>query len=689
MKINRTKITAIALFGLALLPRLPGLHLFLTSDERTNIFLAGSDVIAAFLQGNWRETYWHFYPGVTMSWLDAVGMAGQYWLEALRGGPLPPFSAYIYGDVLSLLVANRLPYAVLTALFVSVFYLLARQLLPHRIALLGALFVAFDPFFLAHSRVAHGDAPVAVFMVISALAFWVYGKRIGGPVGGRNRSGFKYLLLSAMAGGLAALTKAPGQFMALFAIGMAAIYAGLEWRQSKRDAARIFRHWLGVVIVWGLISLAVFIVFWPSMWVDPVGTLRQMLDETFGKVDEGHLVYFRGAATLKPGPWFYPIVIPYRMTPITLIGLLLTLPVLVSAIKSGIANRNSQFVIRNSLFIIWLFVIALLLFGNLSPKKQDRYLLPLFPLLDLLAAGGWLGLGAILNDQWSMIKSKFEIRNSQFPHPQSRIPYLQPSKLMLLIVLTLHTLPVFTFYPYYLTWFNPLLGGPARAVETTLVGWGEGMEQAAAWLNTHPNADNLYVASTPSQTLLPYFKGTGENFYTNDIALRADYVVLYVAQMQRLAPSPEIVRHYLAQTPEKVITIKGITYANIYANNKRILADMPPQAVPVNRGVDDQFRLAGYTFHNTELTLYWHTLAPLPADYTISVRANAANGARLAQHDSWPLDGLLPTSQWRPGDYVADAHQLELSPAELAQLQQFEVVVYNAQTGDTIFKAQF
>jgi hypothetical protein len=684
MKINQTKITAFLLFVLALLPRLPGLHRFLTTDESYFITTAGSNVLTAFLAGNFRATYWHFYPGVTLSWLESIGMVMQYGWLIFRGDVPPPFAAYLYGDVLALLTATRLPFAMLTALFIPVFYLLARQLMSARTALLAALLIAFDPFFLAHSRVAHGDAPVTVFMSISALAFWVYGKRIttvpeakrsGSESANQRSSDFKYLALSAAAGGLAALTKAPGQFMALFAIGMSAIYVGLAWRQNKSDAGRILRRWLGVVTLWGLISLALFILLWPSMWVDPIGTIRQMLTETFGKVEAGHLVYFMGAPTLNPGLWFYLVVIPLRMTPIALIGVLLTLPKLISGIKSYFTTNRSLFTVHYSLFAIWFFVIALLLFGNLSPKKQDRYLLPLFPMLSLLAAIGW---ESMIKFQISNFKSPFAIRHSNL---------LTKSALFLLLLL--HTLPVFTYYPYYLTYFNPLLGGPVRAVETTLVGWGEGMEQAAAYLNTKPNADSLYVAATPSQTLLPYFNGIGENFYTNDIALRADYVVLYVAQMQRLAPSPEIVRHYLSQTPEKTIAIKGIDYAHIYPNQKRILSDIPPTAIPLNIGVDNQFRLAGYTVDAPALTLYWHTLAPLPANYTISIRANAADGTRLAQQDSWPVNGLLPTTQWRQGDYIADTHTLELSPAELAQLHQFEIVVYNAQTGDTLFNAQF
>ena len=102
------------------------------------------------------------------------------------------------------------------------------------------------------------------------------------------------------------------------------------------------------------------------------------------------------------------------------------------------------------------------------------------------------------------------------------------------------------------------MGGMTHASETTLVGRGEGLEQAAAYLNGKAEATNMYVASNPSQTLLPYFAGTGENFYTNDVAFRADYVVLYISQVQRRSPSPEIIRYFQSREPEKVIFVKGV-----------------------------------------------------------------------------------------------------------------------------------
>ncbi|OQY30571.1 MAG: hypothetical protein B6243_10145 [Anaerolineaceae bacterium 4572_5.2] len=119
----------ISLFFIALLPRIFGLGQFLISDEHTNIHLAGSAALQAFLRGDFRATYWHFYPGVTMSWLDALGIGGLWLLERFTGATSLSLSAFADSDILHLLVAVRLPYALLTALFVPVVYVLLRELL--------------------------------------------------------------------------------------------------------------------------------------------------------------------------------------------------------------------------------------------------------------------------------------------------------------------------------------------------------------------------------------------------------------------------------------------------------------------------------------------------------------------------------------------------------------------------------
>ncbi|MFQ5612672.1 MAG: ArnT family glycosyltransferase [Anaerolineae bacterium] len=681
---------SLGLFLLALAPRLPGLGQFLTSDEQTNIFAAGSDVITALLRGDLAGTYWHFYPGVTMTWTDAIGL-GLGWLLARLGGDSSlAFSQYLYGNLVDLLVAARLPYAVLSALFSPALFVLLRRLFDDGLALAAALLVALDPFFLAHSRLAHGDMPVSVFMALSALAFFLH----------MRQNERKWLVFSGLMGGLAALTKAPGQFIAPFVIVVALghwLAASFQARQLDRTLAW---RWLVDLLIWGGVALLLFVALWPAMWVDPAGTVGRLLAETLGKVEEGHLVYFRGRPTLDPGLGFYLTVIPFRLTPLTSLGALLSLGLLGYGLlrRATLPDPDRRF--QAGLFLVWVFVVLILLGGNLSPKKQDRYLLPLFPMLDVLAALGWLGL-------WRLLES----RRRRGVVPVASSGTSRPALAVVLALVAAQAALSLPHHPYYLAYFNPLLGGLPRAVTTTLVGWGEGMEQAAAYLNQKPNAESLYVASTPSQTFLPYFAGRGENFYTNDVALRADYVVIYLAQKQRRAPSPEIVSYFEGQTPEYVVEIEDVPYVWVYANQPLITPEAPPDGSPANIGFGQVMRLAGYKLaaggeeDTLQATLFWHALPPIAGDtgpcreqvvervahlvcdrknYTVSARVVDAEGRMVGQHDSPPANGLLPTGQWRPGDYVRDAHAIPLPPELPAGRYRLETVVYQAETGQVL-----
>jgi hypothetical protein len=734
---------AVLLFLLALAPRLPALRLFLTTDEPFFVQEA-AEVSTALLRGDFQGTYWHFYPGVTISWLNGLGLGTQWLLARITGLTAQPFDAYTQRNILDLILAARLPYVLLAAVGVAGFYLLARRLLGHRVALLGALFIAFDPFFLAHSRVAHGDAPVTVFMGLSALAFFVYLQATslrgasGAPGVERKQAGRgrPWLIFSGVMGALAALTKAPGQFMLLFVITVGVgdwlITSRLSFPRGDPQVGkgrrirpldwRLARRRLTDLVLWGVVAALLFVALWPAMWVDPVGTIVRMLNETFGKVEQGHLVFFMGQPTLNPGPWFYPYVISLRLTPIVLIGALASALLVIGRLVDWKVGRlgdwaigkwvewktNGQRDASRGHFMaaawFWVFIVALLLFGDLSPKKQDRYLLPIFPFLDLLAAFAFVKVSKSASRQISKwTNTQHATRNTQHAI-RIILPFL---------LLIIHALPTLTAYPYYLAYFNPLLGGLPRALETTLVGWGEGMEQAAAYLNQCPDADQLYVAAVPAQTFLPYFRGKGENFYTNDVALRADYVVLYVSQVQRLAPSPEIVRYFRAMDAEHTVYVGGVPYAWIYPSPKLITGEMPSGAILANVGFGDQLRLAGYQISNPqsplaypparpgsrqraggqaistpdfptsnlEIVLYWHALAPMSTDYTVSVRLVAPDGTWVAQHDSWPAGGLLPTSQWRLGDYVSDAHSLALPASVVPGEHALQVVVYDAVTG--------
>ena len=170
------------------------------------------------------------------------------------------------------------------------------------------------------------------------------------------------------------------------------------------------------------------------------------------------------------------------------------------------------------------------------------------------------------------------------------------------------------------------------------------------------------------------------------MALRSDKVVFYISQLQRRAPSPEIVRAFSALEPEHVISVLGQPYAWIYDGPRVITTGLPEGVEPANTGFGDLVRLAGYSVTAEEgemlITLYWQALALMDKEYSISVRLLDEHGGWLAQQDGWPVNGLLPTTQFRVGDYVADEHRLEVeTPDEMAGVQ---VVVYDAVSGEAL-----
>jgi hypothetical protein len=65
-----------------------------------------------------------------------------------------------------------------------------------------------------------------------------------------------------------------------------------------------------------------------------------------------------------------------------------------------------------------------------------------------------------------------------------------------------------------------------------------------------------------------------------------------------------------------------------------------------------------------DVTFTWQSLAPLTEDYTVFVQILDENDTIVGQVDAWPVQGTLPTTQWRPGQIVTDPHTIQLS-AEL------------------------
>ena len=538
----------VLLLGLAL--RLHDLSAFLVHDEM-RWACRSVGFRTALAEHDWGETYRVGHPGVVTMWLGTLTIprgadAGEA-CEAFDDyrhfatDDLPATTKDALAQVGGMVFQGRFGVAVFTWLCVIVIYLLIRFLWDPTVAILSLILIALDPFQLALSRFLHTDAVLTGLMTLSVLGLLASMRR-----GTSHRAGMALVLTSGVAGGLAAVQKSPAAFLALFA-GLVLTVDLIRRGASRETLSRLIQ----ALALWGTSAAVVYTAAWPTMWSDPVGTIGKVLHTATRYAAEGHTPgnYFLGQPVHDPGWLFYPVAAIFRLSPLALFGLAFSL-VLIG--KKGI-RKDGTFHVLTLLVYSGLFAA----FMSLGDKMFDRYLLPVFPTLGIAAAAGlqWTGNRLL---RW------ITKRSESLPRPASAA-YPAVLVLVLLVVQMAILLP---HRPYYLTYYNPLVGGPKAAREALLMGWGEGYDQAAAYLNERDNAEQLHVTTPTTAAFAPLFRGETwpmDRYF----AWQSDYVVFYVSEMQR-RQQENLVEEYLldpSEEPEHVVSLQGVDYAWIYGND--------------------------------------------------------------------------------------------------------------------------
>ena len=523
--IERALLTLI--LGLSLFLRLSALDVFVTSDE--DLWYGRSKAFSeALRKHDWERTYQSGHPGVITMWLGAAadrwGLAQPAFLtgpglrQLMHASPPAPSTG-----LPPLTVGARMLVGLITWLGILAAYPLVRRLFGAPSGLLGTVLIALDPFFLTHSRFHHLDALLTTFMVLSLLSLLVFQFR-------RRHPG--YLLASAALAGLAVANKSPGVFLVPCA-GLILLSGSLFGKGLERR--REFLRAVGALAIWGLIAAVVFVAIWPAMWVKPLETLRQEFSVAKNYAENPHEAsnYFWFAVRPDPGPGFYPVAWAFRTTPWVLLGLLGWI----------IAWRKQKE--RGLAMVILLCALLYTVAMTAGQKKFDRYLLPIFPLLDLLAAVGWVALA----ERWRTASAARRI-----------VPVLAAGLIVGQLIL------VWPTRPYYHTYYNPAVGGSRTAPQILVMGWGEGLDRAAAYLNTKPDADKLIASSWHKMEFAYFFRGT--TIQTQHYLRKAepDYYSLYYSVLQRHL-MPEISEPLLAYgPPEFKATLNGIDYAWVCPN---------------------------------------------------------------------------------------------------------------------------
>jgi hypothetical protein len=621
-----------ALIGLFLLAFLP--RAIYPVSRPLQWYFRSAEFLEATLRGDWAGTLFSEHPGVTVMWLSGAALWGWYALQSLLGlSPPTPLETegYAFADRVAVGV---LPLALTVSLGIVWGWHLLRRLFGRRVAWLCALLWALDPFYLANSKVLHLDATLATLMLLSALWMLIY----------LREEKRKALLISAVLGGLAVLTKVTALFLIPF-LGLCLLVRGLLEIRDSPTSGRPLLALARPFFLWILIAAAICFVLWPSLWMRPVASLDLVVQQgillhTGGPRDQP--LFYRGALGVHdPGPRFYLDVLLYRSTFLTLPFSVLGL--LAPWVRARDAGHRKE---RLTIMLLAGFAAFYIVQMSLGGWKDGRYMLPVLLVVDVLAACGL---------DWVVGQAPIGLRGQQ----------VTAAGLILV-----QAVSVLSRHPYYGTHYNELLGGAASASRVfPLAEFGEGLDLAGQYVDRQSDGDEGVVGTQflANEMVAQHVRAPVRDIVQTDGD--ADYVVFGVQYTMRGSNYPRWGRlweqTYKFREPAFVASFGGLPYAWVHSPDAR-----PTVPERVNVRLGEAIELVGYRLADSEispgdtllLTLYWRAGSAVEEAYTVFTHLQGPDGELVAQQDNPPCRGDRPTDTWSPGTLVEDPYEIEVPP---------------------------
>ncbi len=499
---------AVAAFALGL--RLVGLGTFMTVDEENWMLRSAGFYHTLFRKGDTGGTFMTTHPGAAAMWVIGAGIVGQ---ERRVGFDIDT------SNLRHFRLAATLPPAVATAVLVGLVAYLTSQLLGVSAAFWGGLLLAAEPYLVGMSQIAHLDALLALFMLGSVLSFLLsyYSLRVT-----------RYWLLGGVLAGLALGTKLlPALWLFAFFSFVTLFFKG--WQRARMRLRLVVS---GVGFVFGAATLTLWTV-WPVLWfTDDV--MRSFNRDVPRVLTQEHVALEILEEPIEPMT-FYVRTVLGRSTPFVQI-------LVVACLLMGLTVSLKYSRILPALWLL-LYVVGFIVLLTFSAKKADRYALPALVVLPLIA--GWI---------WSRVLPLLKYWGAAFGLGRLHV------WIGVVVGSSILSLPLF-WAPYTLAYNNPIFDIRPLSQQ----GWGEGLDAAARWLNSHPFIDRLVVASWYPGVMRTYFYGTTMSLSSRDDH-RVGFVVTYRNMEGRGGDTiaSDVLDEFRSRVPAHVVSIQGVPYAWIY-----------------------------------------------------------------------------------------------------------------------------
>ena len=308
------------------------------------------------------------------------------------------------------------------------------------------------------------------------------------------------MLAGGLLSGLALLTKVPAVYLGLIVPLLASAWVAGAVRE------RCWSTWT----IWGLVGLATCLALWPQSLGNPLGTLPGW-SSSLGRPAASRTrsgSFFLGQAWGDPGPLFYPLALAFRLTPLGSLGLvalvLLGWPAAPPAGRA-LAGRARADALRARI-----------------PAPDDAGAQEVRSLRAAAGAGP--------SDPGRALASGCSSGASGRSSPAGR-PRLAAAVCLALLTIGQWSAPACGVYPYYMAYFNPLLGGGPAAARQVMVGNGEGMDQVADYFNALPRLTTSGSSAHSFDLLEARCRCDGEPLRERAPS-DADYLVVYGRRIQ-------------------------------------------------------------------------------------------------------------------------------------------------------------
>jgi hypothetical protein len=311
----------------------------------------------------------------------------------------------------------------------------------------------------------------------------------------------------------------------------------------------------------------------------------------------------------------------------------------------------------DALFLLSSFALHGFLAANHHLPRQWTFFIPSFLIFAL-----WIGEG--LGAMWTGLERSVPSR------PRAA------AALLVALALLMLALPLVPFGPRYRSFREGHLGAGVLDVWRQALKQGRmGERVGRAITDVEPNA--IIVGDWEQATPLWYFQQVE--------GLRSDVEIVY--PLDRLAEAAASGRPlYLTRNdPAATSQWHPSSSGPLIALHREPVLTPPPDMVPINLQMGDDFRLAGVTYGQADLypvtvaplTLHWQALQAPSHDYSVSLRLFDESGQEITQVDSQhPVLGTYPTSLWTAGEFVNDYYEIQLPGGLPAGPYRWGVILY-------------